>query len=69
MLRDCCLWLLVVTWVPLLLTTGEPDLFFLTTFLLTPFVGSKIEVGSQILPSSGRNMALRVCKGQILNFL
>lgn len=41
MSRDCCLWLLAVTWVLLLVTTGEPDLPFLTAFLPAHYAGSE----------------------------
>lgn len=42
MLPDCCLRLSVVTWVLLLVTTGEPNLPFFTAFLTAPYMGSEI---------------------------
>lgn len=42
MSRDCCLQLPVVTWVLLLVMTGEPGLPFLTALPPAPYVGSEI---------------------------
>lgn len=46
MSRDCCLRLLAVTWVLLLVMTGEPDLPFLAAFLPAPYMGSEIAGGN-----------------------
>ena len=63
MSRDCCLWLLAVTWVLLLVTTGEPDLPFLTAFLPAPYAGGEIGGGNPMLANSSGNMALSCMQG------
>jgi len=69
MSRDCCLRLPAVTWVLLLVTTGEPDLPFLAAeFPLAPYMGSEMVGKPVCCPAAAGTWHREACEGQLPRF-